>query len=117
MRRRDHRKPWLSVGLERVEMAEDGAKGCLYALYVIEATLHYEGKKGAERMVRVVSRSGCATHYEGEKGAERLVRVEEPPVPREHLILEAEHADGDEAVGVDHRFLGGDCVDSDGEGR
>ena len=35
---------------------------------------HYEGERGAERIVRVDWPDGDVEHYEGEKGAEQLVR-------------------------------------------
>ena len=37
---------------------------------------HYEGERGAERMVRVESANGNVQYYEGEQGAERCVRAE-----------------------------------------
>ncbi|EOD33565.1 hypothetical protein EMIHUDRAFT_313970 [Emiliania huxleyi CCMP1516] len=36
----------------------------------------YEGERGAERMVRMESANGNVQYYEGERGAERLVRME-----------------------------------------
>ena len=45
----------------------------------IHIATHYEGEKGAERVVRVVTPSGAmVAHYEGEKGAERVVRAVHP---------------------------------------
>lgn len=38
------------------------------------AVLHYEGSKGAERLVRQVFPDGNVVHFEGEKGKERQVR-------------------------------------------
>ena len=37
---------------------------------------HFEGERGAERLVRVVGADGTVEHYEGEQGAARLVRME-----------------------------------------
>ena len=37
--------------------------------------LHYEGERGAERIVRAVLPDGNVAHFEGEKGAERLLRA------------------------------------------
>ena len=36
---------------------------------------HYEGERGAKRMVRVVRANGNVQYYEGERGAERKVRA------------------------------------------
>ena len=38
---------------------------------------HYEGERGAERMVRGEVSGGSVYHYEGERGAERMVRGED----------------------------------------
>jgi len=37
---------------------------------------HFEGERGAERMVRTVFANGNVKYYKGEQGAERLVRME-----------------------------------------
>ena len=34
---------------------------------------HWEGKRGAERTVRIVQPNGRVTHFEGEQGAERVL--------------------------------------------
>jgi len=39
---------------------------------------HYEGDKGAERLVRGCLPDGGVKHFEGEKGGERLVRFDRP---------------------------------------
>ena len=40
--------------------------------------LHYEGERGAERMVRAAFADGQVHHFEGESGAGRMVRAEIP---------------------------------------
>ena len=37
---------------------------------------HYEGEKGAERIVRIELPNGQVELYEGEMGAERMVRAD-----------------------------------------
>ena len=42
------------------------------------AVMHYEGGRGAERVVRVVFPNGKVQHCDGERGSERVVRAEHP---------------------------------------
>ena len=43
----------------------------------VPLVMHYEGERGAERIVRgEISGTDVLTYYEGERGAERMVRAE-----------------------------------------
>ena len=74
---------------------------------------HYEGGRGAERMVRVELADGNVQYYEGEKGAERKVRAEfasgtvtyyaggkraERKVRKEFLDGEVQHYEGEKGA-------------------
>ena len=47
--------------------------------FVIQYVIHFEGERGTERKVRAVDPSGVVIHYEGEQGAERKVRAVDNP--------------------------------------
>ncbi|EOD29612.1 hypothetical protein EMIHUDRAFT_365780 [Emiliania huxleyi CCMP1516] len=54
---------------------ERGAERLVRLKFASGQVQHFEGDAGAERKVRTVFADGAVAHYEGEKGAERVVRV------------------------------------------
>ena len=68
---------WQSGIVQHYE-GERGAERMVRAEFADGEVQLYEGERGAERMVRTESANGIVHYYEGEKGAERGVRTEFP---------------------------------------